>query len=75
MTWDELTEIFSHVTDRIGRSIDKGIFDTVVALNALGIATSASCEGHLDHGLPYPWVDVKEPELLVNALPAYETAN
>jgi hypothetical protein len=39
--------------------IDKGILETVVALNALDIPTSGSCEGHLDHGLPYPWVDIE----------------
>ncbi|SRR5258708_820649 len=60
--WDEVSEKFSHVTDRIGRPIDKGIFETVVVLNSLGIATSASCEGHLDHGLPHPWIDVELPE-------------
>ena len=57
--WDELAEKFSHVTDKIGRPIDKGIFETVVVLNALDIPTSMSCEGHLDHGLPYPWVDIE----------------
>jgi hypothetical protein len=23
------------------------------------IETIASCEGHLDHGLPYPWIDIQ----------------
>ena len=56
--WIEVSEKFSHVTDKLGEPIDKGIFDTVVALNILGFVTRQSCEGHLDHGLPYPWVDV-----------------
>jgi hypothetical protein len=56
--WDEIAEKFSHVNDRIGMPIDGGIFETVVALNALDIPTSMSCEGHLDHGLPYPWVAI-----------------
>jgi hypothetical protein len=56
--WDELAKKFSRFTDRIGMPIDEGIFETVVALNALDIPTSMSCEGHLDHGLPYPWIDV-----------------
>jgi hypothetical protein len=60
--WDEVAEKFSHVTDKIGMPIDKGILETVVALNALDIRTSMSCEGHLDHGLPYPWVDVELTE-------------
>jgi hypothetical protein len=61
--WDATAEKFRKVTDRIGRPIDDGIFDTVVALNALGITTSASCEGHLDHGLSHPWIDVQLSEL------------
>jgi len=56
--WDELAEKFSRITDKTGRPIDTGILETVVALNALDITTSMSCEGHLDHGLPYPWIDV-----------------
>jgi excisionase family DNA binding protein len=30
----------------------------VVALNANDISTTASCEGHIDWGAPYPWVDI-----------------
>jgi hypothetical protein len=54
--WDEVTANMSRVTDKLGMPIDKGIFDTVVALNALGISTSMSCEGHLDHGRAAPWI-------------------
>ena len=57
--WIETSENLSHVTDRLGKHIDKGIFDTVVALNILGFDTDMSCEGHLDHGLPYPWIDIR----------------
>jgi hypothetical protein len=55
--WDESVEKFRKVTDRLGCPIDAGIFDTVVALNILGVHTTMSCEGHLDHGLAYPWID------------------
>jgi len=55
--WDETAEKFRKVKDKLGCPIDEGIFETVVALNILGITTTMSCEGHLDHGLPYPWVD------------------
>jgi hypothetical protein len=38
-------------------TIDPGIKELVVYLNALGITTSMSCEGHYDgSGLPAPWV-------------------
>jgi hypothetical protein len=57
--WSEVEEKFKHVADRLGRPIDDGIFNTVVALNVLGISTRMSCEGHLDHGLPYPWVGIE----------------
>ncbi len=57
--WTETSEKFSRVTDRLGKHIDKGIFDTVVALNILGFDTEQSCEGHLDHGLAYPWIDIR----------------
>lgn len=57
-TWQETATYFEKVTDRLGQPIDHGIFDTVVALNILGIPTHQSCEGHLTHGAPYPWVDI-----------------
>jgi len=57
--WHEIAVEFMHVTDARGCNIDPGIFETVVALNALGIHTSASCEGHLDHGIAAPWIDIE----------------
>jgi hypothetical protein len=56
--WEKLEREFKRTVDRLGKHIDAGILDTVVALNANGINTTASCEGHLDWGAPYPWVDV-----------------
>ena len=55
--WQETEQRFQSVTDRLGNSIDEGIFETVVGLNILGITTTLSCEGHLDWGVPYPWVN------------------
>jgi hypothetical protein len=46
----------SRLTDKLGRGLDPDITDTVIALNMLGIPTTQSCEGHLDHGRPYPWI-------------------
>lgn len=63
--WQELQQELSKVTDRLGKPIDAGIFDAVVAFSALlegtGLKTRQSCEGHLDHGVPAPWIDF-EPE-------------
>ena len=42
--------------------IDEGIQDIVSALNALGITTTGSCEGHVDRpSSPAPWVKVTAP--------------
>src|SRR5689334_15403267 len=53
-----LRERFAHVTDRLGKGIDPGIFETVVMLNAIGLVTTGSCEGHEQEGSPAPWVDL-----------------
>jgi hypothetical protein len=54
--WQEAAQEMSRLTDKLGRGLDPGIKDTVIALNMLGIPTAQSCEGHLDHGRPFPWV-------------------
>lgn len=41
--------------------IDKKIKKTVSYLNILGIPTTGSCEGHVDHGSPAPWIKVTIP--------------
>jgi hypothetical protein len=56
--WHKISENIELATDRLGRPIDKGIKESVIALNALGLQTRASCEGHLHHGIKAPWVDV-----------------
>lgn len=59
-SWQEAYTAVSRFTDRLGLPVDSGIFETVVLLNLLGFRTSQSCEGHLDHGAIYPWVDVTD---------------
>jgi hypothetical protein len=49
------------ITDALGMPVDEGIKEAVIMFNAVGLYTSASCEGHLDHGLPAPWIDVEAP--------------
>lgn len=46
--------------DRLGKPLDEKIKELVIGLRCHGIRTIASCQGHLDHGLPYPWVDVEK---------------
>lgn len=53
-----LAEKFQKTADGLGKGIDVGIFDTVVALNALGFRTTQSCEGHTNRGIAAPWIDI-----------------
>lgn len=47
--------------DRLGRPIDPGISEALVHFTrfaqALGFTTIQSCEGHIDWGEPFPWID------------------
>jgi hypothetical protein len=58
-TWEETLQHFRRVTDKLGKKIDPGILETVVAFNMLGIATLQSCEGHIGWGVPYPWISIE----------------
>ncbi|MEK7120281.1 MAG: hypothetical protein AAB824_01945 [Patescibacteria group bacterium] len=48
-------------TDRLGMPIDKNIKSLVVALILNGFITYQSCEGHTDHSMGAPWVDIAAP--------------
>jgi hypothetical protein len=61
-TWEEAEAFAAHLVDRLGCPIDSGIREAVVALNLLDFPTSQSCEGHLDHGCSYPWIDFETGE-------------
>ncbi|MFA7315790.1 MAG: hypothetical protein WC059_03255 [Candidatus Paceibacterota bacterium] len=56
--WNSKFKEVEMITDRLGKRIDSNIKESVVAFSALGFNTSGSCEGHLDRGLPYPWIDI-----------------
>ena len=56
--WQEITQDVTRLRDKLGMEVDAGIFETVVALNALAVSTFASCEGHLDRGTRAPWVSI-----------------
>lgn len=57
MDINNLRQKLQETTDRLGKKIDGKIFDTILYLNAHGFKTTGSCEGHLDYGLAYPWID------------------
>jgi hypothetical protein len=58
---NKLRKKVDKITDALGMPVDEGIKEAVIMFNAVGLYTSASCEGHLDHGLPAPWIDVEAP--------------
>jgi hypothetical protein len=60
--YQEMRERVSTWTDSLGTSVDAGILETVVVLNLHGLHTFQSCEGHLDHGSPYPWITIVDRE-------------
>ena len=68
-SWEEAEAFARHIADSRGCAIDGGIRETVIALNLLGLPTCQSCEGHLDYGLPYPWIDIE-----TNEFPAFKQA-
>jgi len=58
---NKLRKKVDKITDALGMPVDEGIKEAVIMFNAVGLYTSASCEGHLDRGLPAPWIDVEAP--------------
>jgi hypothetical protein len=61
--WQETANRMAKITDSLGKPVDAEIMDVVVALNAVGIHTTQSCEGHMDRGKPYPWIGVGAPRV------------
>lgn len=62
--WDDLKEIIDALADKLGKGVDESIKETIVALKLLGIHTTASCEGHLDHGTFAPYIDIEATDAL-----------
>lgn len=61
-SWEETLTWVNTIHDKLEKCIDKNIQETIVALTLLGINTSASCEGHIDHGTYAPYIDVETKE-------------
>jgi hypothetical protein len=61
ITTGEAQKLVVSLKDRLGRPIDPGIAESLTEFirvtQALGFKTIGSCEGHIDWGLPYPWID------------------
>jgi hypothetical protein len=56
--FSEILLMLKSCTDALGKPIDEQILQLVAILNYLGIPTIQSCEGHLDHGIAAPWIDI-----------------
>jgi hypothetical protein len=56
--WEEKAREIKQTTEKLGHPIENGIKDVVIALNLVGLPTSASCEGHHNWGLGAPWVEI-----------------
>ena len=58
--WLRIEIKVNSITDRRGLGIDNGIKESIIVLQVLGFVTTASCEGHTDHGPAAPWIDIGE---------------
>jgi len=58
--WLRIEIKVNSITDRLGLGIDNGIKESIIALQALGFVTRASCEGHADRGPAAPWISIGE---------------
>jgi hypothetical protein len=59
-TWNKIAAEVDLIADKLGKKVDEGIKETVVAFRASGLSTGASCEGHLSPQRKFkgPWVDI-----------------
>lgn len=62
--WLEGQRKIELLVDKLGRGIDEGIKETLAGLSLFGINTTASCEGHKDHGTFAPYIDIEAKEAL-----------
>jgi len=59
----EISEKVEKTTDKIGKGVEDGIKEAVVALLANEFPTSQSCEGHFsEEGASSPWIEIYAPE-------------
>lgn len=54
--WANLTAEIDEMGDKLGLGIDEEIKEAVIGLQAHGLETAQSCEGHDDHGDALPFV-------------------
>lgn len=59
--WSILVKKVKKLEDALGMPIDKRITKLVTALIANGFTTYGSCEGHTNHSMGAPWVEIGAP--------------
>lgn len=59
--WDEKRKEIDGIGDLLGKGIDENMKEAVTAFNMHGLPTSNSCEGHLDHGVPFSFAKIEAP--------------
>lgn len=61
ITTDEARTIVTGFKDGLGKTVDLKIVEALTQFTrvteALGFKTFQSCEGHMDWGFPFPWID------------------
>jgi hypothetical protein len=62
--WQEEALSVDKFTDKLGKPIEQGIKDVVIALRVNDFTPNQSCEGHItDKGSIAPWVEIFAPEI------------
>lgn len=61
--WQEAKTEVEKIADKLGKPIDEGIKEAIIAFKSLGINTIRSCEGHMDHGAGGPYIDIEAKEV------------
>jgi hypothetical protein len=59
--WQEITDKVKKIKDGTSSPVDEGIKEAQTSFMALDFPVNESCEGHLDHGEPFPWIDINYP--------------
>jgi hypothetical protein len=71
-SYSEAIAEVERLVDGLGTHIDPRIRELVTALRMHNVDTVGSCEGHTDHGYPYPWIDIGTSERLPKDEPPVE---
>lgn len=60
--WNDAELFVTKLADSLGKPIDANTKELVIVLHCLKFTTSQSCEGHIDHGYPYPWIEIRNED-------------